>query len=40
MGLGDFQALKSLSLKVGSAFKMTLLPGDGVTPKNSGCGQD
>lgn len=36
MGLGDFQALKSLSLNVGSVFKMTLLPGDGVTPKNSG----
>lgn len=36
MELGDVQALRSLVLKVGSIFRMTLLPEDGVIPKNLG----
>ena len=36
MDLGESSALKSLSLQVGSIFKMKLLPQDGVTPKNPG----
>lgn len=36
MELGDVQALRSLVLKVGSIFRMTLLPEDGVIPKNPG----
>ncbi len=34
MDLGKSAALKSLSLQVGSVFKMKLLPQEGVTPKN------
>lgn len=36
MDLGEVQALRSLVLKVGSIFRMTLLPEDGVIPKNLG----
>lgn len=35
MKLGDSRTLKSLSVEVGSIFKMTLRPEDGVTPKNA-----
>lgn len=36
MELGEVQALRSLALKVGSIFRMALLPEDGVIPKNPG----
>lgn len=36
MELGEISALKSLSVEVGSIFRMTLRPEDGVTPKNTG----
>lgn len=36
MELGDIPALKSLSVQIGSIFKLTLYPSDGVTPKNHG----
>lgn len=35
MGLGDIEMLKALAIEVGSIFKMTLRPDDGVTPKNA-----
>lgn len=35
MRLGDIGELKSLAIDVGSIFKMTLRPADGVTPKNA-----
>lgn len=36
MELGEIAALKRHSIEVGSVFKMTLYPQDGVTPKNEG----
>lgn len=37
MNLGDLSSqLKGLSIQLGSVFKMTLFPKDGVTPKNEG----
>ena len=36
MELGDFAELKSLAIEVGSVFRMTMYPGDKVTPKNEG----
>lgn len=36
MGLGDLSELKSLAIKVGSVFKMTMYPEDKVTPKKEG----
>lgn len=36
MELGDIAALKAHSIDVGSVFKMTLYPEDGVKPKNEG----
>lgn len=36
MELGEIAALKRYSIDVGSVFKMTLYPQDGVTPKNEG----
>lgn len=37
MNLGDFSSqLKGISIQLGSVFKMTLFPKDGVTPKNEG----
>lgn len=36
MELGDISALKAHSINVGSVFKMTLYPEDGVKPKNEG----
>lgn len=35
MRLSDSTMLKSLAVEVGSIFKMTLRPADGVTPKNA-----
>ena len=36
MELGDFSELKTLAIEVGSVFKMTMYPGDKVTPKKDG----
>lgn len=36
MALGDLSALKALSVDVGSVFKMTLSPKDGIKPKKDG----
>ena len=36
MALGDFSTLKALSIDIGSVFKMTLTPKDGIKPKNEG----
>ena len=36
MELGDIAALKAHAIDVGSVFKMTLYPEDGVKPKNEG----
>lgn len=36
MALGDLSTLKALSIDVGSVFKMTLTPKDGIKPKNEG----
>lgn len=36
MALGDLSTLKTLSVNIGSVFKMTLTPKDGIKPKNEG----